>query len=280
MKQIWLGVNRWVMGLIRPVVMALFGNRTRTARYGGTSFRVKGDPSYLAFWRGKDPEELFLASLPLQGRTVYDVGAHIGVLSLFFGKAVGEAGRVISFEPNPRSQAAARENLELNKLTNVQIVGMGVGSSRGKFQLVFPTGRYGSGTMDANISQHYLQSGKAQAVDVDVDTLDSCIATLGLPKPDLIKIDVEGMESDVLQGMSGIMQERHPALYVEIHGIGASSKLASAEKVAGLVRRFGYSITHVESGQPVTDNIDFAKEGHLYCWHPTASALPPSPGTH
>jgi Methyltransferase FkbM domain len=85
------------------------------------------------------------------------------------------------------------------------------------------------------------------------------------PPPDFVKIDVEGLELAVLEGMAETVREAKPAIFVEIHGRNLEAKEANARRVIEWLHDHVYDILHVESGQTVTpDSPEIAREGHLY----------------
>jgi FkbM family methyltransferase len=142
------------------------------------------------------------------GDTVYDVGAHVGVFSLFLGHKVGPEGRVIAFEPGPENLAALRRNIACNDLRNVVVVPAALGEAEGTGHLV---GRSVFGT---------LAAGRADdpGLAVPIASGDALAAASGWDVPRAIKIDVEGYEREVLRGLAGTLS--HPAcrwICCEIH---------------------------------------------------------------
>ncbi|HEY6895043.1 MAG TPA: FkbM family methyltransferase, partial [Rhodanobacteraceae bacterium] len=97
-------------------------------------------------------------------------------------------------------------------------------------------------------------------------SIDHQIA-LGLPDPDFVKIDVEGLELEVLRGMTDVIARRRPALYIEIHGADMEKKLENVTAVAEFLWNAGYTLHHVESGLAIDDRskLPAARRGHLYC---------------
>lgn len=220
-----------------------------------------------AFLRKKlSSEEQFLLTLNFTNQTVYDVGGWEGIFTCFFARAVGPQGQVVTFEPNPRCQAHIRENVRLNHFENVQVIGVGLSSVAGKDTLVFSAQSLGVGSLQADIKRQLLDGEGAIKVDVELDTLDHQIALHKLPPPAFIKIDVEGLEYDVLAGMSKTIATYAPKLYIEIHGADDQKKIENVQKVVSLLYTSGYTIKHIESGEMVTlAGAERAKAGHLYC---------------
>jgi len=260
------GIKYVLMGLIKPILTPLTKNYTYRDSFGGVSIKLKGGLGFLCAKHHPTPEENFLSNLELKGKTIYDIGGYIGVLTIFFAKTSGESGKVITFEPNPKSYAKIKENVALNNLDNVQILNIGIADKRETKTLVARSSVPGTGSMEKNIQQCILKEKSVESLQVEVDTLDCCIETNKLPKPNFIKIDIEGMEYSALLGMRETIGRDKPSLYIEIHGTDKESKIANIRRIVKFLDLNEYSIYHVESGQVVTnDNAQIAREGHIFC---------------
>lgn len=142
------------------------------------------------------------------GATVYDIGANVGIYTLLASTKAGLSGKVYAFEPVERNLQYLRRHVALNQLQNCLILKTVVSNQDG-------TRRF-SATSDDFSMGHLSQNGEREVPSV---SLDSCIyGQRALRPPDIIKIDVEGAESEVLQGASRTLAEFHPALFVEVHG--------------------------------------------------------------
>jgi FkbM family methyltransferase len=212
------------------------------------------------------PEDQFLSKLNLKGKTVYDIGAHIGVHTLHFSRVVGQTGRVISFEPNPASFDAILAHLRVNSVTNVKAICSGIGDEAGTYLLVYREMFSGTGSMVTEIQRDIQEfSLGVRMTEVDVDTLDSYINSEGLPQPDFIKIDVEGMEYSALQGMITTCQLYKPKLFIELHGVSKKAKLENSQRIVNHLVSLNYEIFHIESKQKITlQNYEQAQIGHIY----------------
>jgi len=232
--------------------------------------RAKDERRLKFLWQILPPtkEEKFLLCLDLAGKTVYDIGGFEGILTMFFARAVGDNGRVITFEPNPVNFRKILENVKLNHFTNVETSQTALGRKKGKVALVFHPSERARGSIRKSIKKQNLKKKGSETIHVQIDSLDNQIASKSLPKPDLVKIDVEGLEKDVLLGMKETIKHHEPKLFVEIHGVGKEEKRKNAHEVVIFLIEHGYSIYHVESNRIVTlSNVHTAIEGHLYAYH-------------
>ena len=151
-------------------------------------------------------EEIWLLGPYLDpGDVVIDVGANIGTHTVALAKRVGPAGAVHAFEPQRLSFQLLCANAALNGLTNVHCYQQGVGAAPGTARVPLPDLERGSNVGRFALGQ--AQEGEA----VPVVTLDS----LDLPAVKLIKIDVEGMEADVVRGARALISRTYPVLFVE-----------------------------------------------------------------
>jgi FkbM family methyltransferase len=245
----------------------LIGDRVYTARSGLTrGLRRKGGYEFLPLPRRTTSEETFLQRLDLLNRTVYDIGGGRGRFTLFFARASGVNGRVITFEPNPVNYQSIVEQVALNGFSNVLVRQTGLGASAGTATLAFRPSDPGRGSVSEAIVRRTLSRSDAVTVTVEVDTLDHQIAALGLPSPEFIKIDVEGAEFGVLNGAAVTLSRHRPALFLELHGTDVQDKSRNARRIVQSLADMDYMVWHVESDRPVeVARAEEVREGHLFC---------------
>jgi len=131
------------------------------------------------------------------GMTAVDVGANIGYLSLQMARRVGPAGRVLAVEPAPENLAWLRHNLALNGCRNVEVVAAGAGAARRRRRL-----HTGEGS-----TRHSFHGPAATSAPTGVEVDEIPIDELVGGPVHLVKIDVEGAELEVLDGMRRILRE-------------------------------------------------------------------------
>ena len=128
------------------------------------------------------------------GDVVIDIGANRGFFALAASRAVGSAGRVVCFEPNPACTRQIRRECEKNEIANIEIRDCALGKERARLTLSVPTINSGEATLGRT------QYADVETIDVDVEVGDEQLATLS---PTVIKIDVEGFECEVVDGIAG-----------------------------------------------------------------------------
>lgn len=256
-------LKRTVIASIQPLV----AHRVYTVRHGlAKGLRRRGGLGFVPQFGSRTAEEIFLERLSLDGATVFDVGGYEGIFTLFFARKVGATGRVVTFEPNPANAARIAENVRLNGFPSVDLRQLALGSRPGRATMVFPPDETARGSLEPRIAEQIRSEAGALTIEVEVDTLDHQIAQ-GLVEPDFVKLDVEGLEMDVLDGMQQLLISRRPRLYIELHGADVRSKLENLTAVAARLWDCGYRVRHVESDAALTRAADLpaAIRGHLYC---------------
>jgi len=206
------------------------------------------------------PEERLLLGMDLAGKVVYDIGAHVGAYTLFFSRQVGSAGLVVAFEPQARSFARLATNLKLNAIANVRIERAALGAAREERTLfMLPWMR-----TTASLATEARTPLRMRAGVCRVERLDEMVRTLRLRPPDFIKLDVEGMEREVLAGAVDTLRRRRPDLLIEVHGVNRDQRERRVRALAAPLERLGYSIHHAESGRRVNSRVAACAGGHLF----------------
>jgi FkbM family methyltransferase len=171
-------------------------------------------------WNRSETEQLAAAAeLARDAACCFDIGAHTGLYSLVFAR---HARRTIAFEPWPRNIAWLHRTLDKNRVDNVTVLPWAVALDTGV--LSFREGAHTSmGRLDA--------TGDFPVFAVSLHDL---VARHGY-RPDVLKIDTEGAETDVLRGGLDYLRERRPALLLSVHGDERRTECLE------LVRELGYS---------------------------------------
>ncbi len=154
----------------------------------------------------------FLVSHLKPGDCFFDVGAHVGYFSMLAAVLVEKRGLVFALEPDRRNAALLRECIARNSLgSTIQVVEQAIWSQQGSVQLLSAHSGPHSNTGMSKI----VRVDSPDSYEVPCTTLDKLCETR--PAPTLIKIDVEGAESEVLKGADKLFQNAHPKLLCEIH---------------------------------------------------------------
>ncbi|WP_224814949.1 FkbM family methyltransferase [Hasllibacter sp. MH4015] len=139
------------------------------------------------------------------GGTFFDIGSNVGNHMLYAAIHL-QAARVFVVEPNPKAYAVLLANIALNGLERV-VEGRGLGYGMGAED----GGGFGVRAGPANLGGGHLVAGKG---NIPVSTADRLAGDAAI---DFVKIDVEGMEIDVLKGLEQTIARSRPTLFVELN---------------------------------------------------------------
>lgn len=149
------------------------------------------------------------------GMVVVDAGANIGTHTMAFAEWVGPTGRVYAFEPQPVVHRALTANAMINGAWNVTplCIALGDDPDTAAFAEYDYARQANFGGFQVEEARELAKGAKgAPRVSIPVERLDD---VLDLPRLDLIKSDVEGMECALLRGAEQTIRRHQPMLYLE-----------------------------------------------------------------
>jgi FkbM family methyltransferase len=163
------------------------------------------------------------------GETWLDIGAHYGYTSLALSRLVRASGRVFSFEPFVASAGHLYATKRLNRLAQMRVIPIALGAG---CKLVANRMAETRGMLDSTVAE---RGGGELYLEAALDWLWPAISE-GDPIIDGVKIDVQGMEIAVVQGMKGLLARWRPKLALEFHsGV-------VRERIFELLRDAGYRL--------------------------------------
>ena len=169
-------------------------------------------------------EDILKLFCPKEGDIVVDVGAHIGKYSIIASRMVGSRGKVIAIEAHPDNCDILKQNINLNKLSNVIVLNCAAHSTETLVKL-YETGQEDGFTIYNTIMTDRPSLNTQRYIEVKANTLDSLLLEKGIKQVNWIKIDVEGAEFEVLRGATTILSSSTDiSLLIEIHNVGANNK--------------------------------------------------------
>lgn len=187
---------------------------TSTVLIGGLALSAR--PAQARWYGSGGVEQRSLAvveALLDEGGTFVDCGANVGVFTLAAAMRVGPKGRVITFEPDPRSLSLLRRNLERHRvLERVEIHAQAVGGISGQQMFNLYENDVVSGFGFA--PEIFSPGALVEKILVEVVTLDESLDM----RVDIIKVDVEGFEPAVLRGADRLLAGSDaPTLIIELN---------------------------------------------------------------
>jgi FkbM family methyltransferase len=224
-KAVFLNLRKWNVRMYLPAQWRGFGKYV------------------FAFRENYERELVYLEKLLAPGSTFVDVGANMGIYTMVASRLVGEAGRVIAFEPSAQSFPLLRKNIALNGLTNVLAFPEALSHEIGRTKLY-----HGPDPVSNSLGRGL--SWDEDAEEVTTETLDSVLHRTSLRRVDAIKIDVEGAEELVLRGALKTLTCMRPVIIFEINPGACSSLGLSPYGATELLQSLGYNCFVVGQSGP------------------------------
>jgi FkbM family methyltransferase len=183
-------------------------------------------------------EELAIIARHFSGGVFVDVGCNVGNHAIYALKILN-ADKVIAFEPNPEALRILKANIALNDLTTrATIHPVGLDSKPGRANFATPHNNLGATHVVRDRVQDAAIGGFELVRGDDV---------LGGETVDFIKIDTEGLELAVLDGLSDTLSRCRPILFVEVDDRNEDAFVA-------FCRRTGYGIVETFKRYPINTN--------------------------
>lgn len=154
-----------------------------------------------------EKEYALLGSFLKPGDWVLDLGANVGHYTMRMSALVGQSGRVIAVEPMPDTFALLAANTRLFEHANVSLLNVAVSDRLATVGIELP--RFSEGLPNYYQARLTTDNAKFSVLTLPIDALSLPV------KVSLAKIDVEGHELPVLQGMRRLLERDHPVLIVE-----------------------------------------------------------------
>ncbi len=225
------------------------------------SFLHKG---YWYFGRDRERKTMVLfGELIENGAHVVEVGGHIGYITAYFAQLCEHEGQVTVFEPGSNNLPYIRQNIEKmskdQRLARVRLVERAVGPAPGKVEFFEDnlTGQNNSilknfQGLEDNAKEAFIKA-EVNVRTVDLVSLDQAMANSNI---DFVKIDVEGFEFGVLEGMQKTVNRLKPIIMVEVQD--------SEKEILDYFASRGYKI-YCENRSEVTETDQM--KGNLFCLH-------------
>jgi FkbM family methyltransferase len=138
-----------------------------------------------------------------RGTVFFDIGANVGYYTLFASTLVGDAGRVVAFEPGPDNFQMLTEHIRINECTNVISVQKALSDIPGVVRFD------GTARMMCKLSDR-------GNIEVECTTIDAFIRESGI-SPEILKMDIEGAEIQALRGARYCLSEIRPEIILSVH---------------------------------------------------------------
>jgi FkbM family methyltransferase len=194
---------------------------------------------------------------PREGEVILDVGAYCGLSVLAFSRAVGSSGKVIAFEPDPRSYEALQINIAESGATNVVVENQAMSGSTGT--LLFSS----EGNMGSALVAKETERGRT--IEVQSTTLRDVVERHNLGQVGAVKLDIEGAEYGVIESSVDIIGKLGARWAIELHADPVTGKPADIPRVRTIFDRLGYRTMLQRAGETTGGPTLFAYPGQRDC---------------
>jgi FkbM family methyltransferase len=186
---------------------------------------------------------------------ILDVGANIGTHSVFFSH-LAKNGKVFAFEPSRSTYRLLLQNV----IGIPNIIPLNIGLSDRTMEIDF----YECKDNALSGLKHTKRSRISAISKILVVTADTFVKLFSIPTVDFVKIDVEGLEQAVLDGMNGVLMKYHPVIFCEIYK-GVNSNAAPLDTIQNLISLGYKSFVLDQFGlQPFSGIHDDTKCNYLF----------------
>jgi FkbM family methyltransferase len=200
--------------------------------------RPRGDSASLRERFERETLDAFcFAYTPTRGDVVVDIGAGIGEQALTFSHLVGEEGRVISIEAQPRIFGQLTATIDGNGLENVEAVHLAVTDGKGRAEI--------SDSPEFGYVYNTVVAPGQTVVSVPAETLDGIYARFDLERVDLLKMNIEGSEGlAIAKWDEALRRTRHLAIACHDFLVprGAPASYATYEAVRSAIEKAGFTV--------------------------------------
>ncbi len=153
-----------------------------------------------------------MENLLCKGDCFVDIGANIGLMSIYSALLIGKEGNVIAFEPNPVTRKILEDNIKLNNIQNIKVEGLAI-SNESKLSKIYDRWDINRGGASLIKPSFETQSYEIQEIPLSEYFTEN-------QKIKLIKIDVEGYELLVLKGATKLLiEDNAPILILEFSSL-------------------------------------------------------------
>ncbi len=230
--------------IINNITTAIYP--VRTIRKGiGSGIKINTKNSSGDYTKGTNeyPVQQMLALHLKQGDVFYDIGANIGFFSLIAARLVGPSGHVFAFEPVPDNVLVLRENAVLNDFENITVFQKAASSKTDRGELIITRHPGGAKLVTVDSPLNSKMKGK---ILVDLVRIDELVEHQKINPPSLIKIDVEGAELDVFEGMNHTIEKFKPVIVYELDHKYRQNFIRRTKTVDNFIKNLGYEIEILE----------------------------------
>ncbi len=242
----WREVVRSVNHALRP---------TTRVTLCGTPYTLRAE----ARPNGSDRDYAVLRRLAHGKACILDVGANVGLTSLVMAKGdMAPNGHIYAFEASEAASRIIRDNAALNDLAaRITVVNALIAEQSGLTIDFYGDAASGSASIIPGYLAHHHPLRKVALA------LDDFVRDAGVT-PDLIKIDVEGAELRVIDGLTETLRAARPLAFIELHSWGDLAVSDTADSLIERLVPLGYRLIYLRTKEFITDTAVLVGRGRCH----------------
>jgi len=180
------------------------------------------------------------------GQVMLDIGANVGLYTGIGGNIIGSQGRIFAFEPDPQSLGFLKKTVAANALENTEVVNAAASNVNGKTTLYVSTNNRGDNRL-------YDNELSDESFEVDTLRLDDFLEPKGIQAVDVIKIDVQGFEGQVIEGMENTLKNSsNLQMLMEFWPQGLATAGTDPVELLNRLESYGLSINELKDNGEFT----------------------------
>ncbi len=221
----------------------LTSNTEKTIQVNGYNMFVipndKGISLELLLFKTHEPLTTKLTTKELRnGMVCVDIGSNIGYYALLESKIVGKNGKIFAIEPSPENFNYLNNNLKLQNFSNTETHQIAIGNQDGTAKLTVGN----KSNHSKVITEYQTIPNGLDVISVPIKKLDTFVQEQNISKIDFVRMDVEGFELNVIEGMKNVLRKLRPMIQVEVHKKFLGAK--NTKKLLEIFKDEGYDIKH------------------------------------
>ena len=189
------------------------------------------------------------------GLIALDGGANLGVMTIELARHMTGWGSILAIEAQERVFYALAGNIAINNCFNARALNAVLAERPGMAQVPVPDylrpGSFGSLEMRRTAATEFIGQPIDYGAGATAPVAAVAVDALGLPRLDLLKVDVEGMELDVIAGARATLARHHPLVFAEHLKVGFERLRDALAGLGYAVRRHGRDLLGVHADDPV-----------------------------
>lgn len=209
--------------------------------------------------RAKEDRDYKILQRLAEGKTcIFDIGANKGHASLVMVPSLADGGKIFAFEASEAACNIIIRNAALNDLSSqIKVFNAVLNSNTGAIiDFHWEESSGGASIIPGYLSHNEPIKKVSLAIDDFVLQMDL--------RPDLIKIDVEGAESAVIQGMKHVLKSMKPLVMVEVHSWEGVSIIDNVKQIIPTLNEVNYQMIYLQNKSYVEDLNVFQNRGRCH----------------